>query len=387
MDDRREDVGSFSGDLLGPVPPVRQRLEWADVAKGVCIVLVVLWHVIMKDLLQIDWHVATPFLGAWGSVGELLLPLRMPLFFAISGFFAANAVRRPWQVIGRTKVAKFLYLYALWLCVHTLLFSVVPDFGTERADTVLKFLAQLTITPSNLWYLQALAIYFVVAKVSLRIPPPVMLAAAFALSAVAAAELVATPGDRGGLYQNLVFFLVGLYGKSVLPRVAETASWVRLAAVAVPYLGILVVIEHLGVKTWFGLWPAVSLVAVFLGVTLFSLVTRWAALTRALTSIGRRTLPVYVMHMPILALLHLSLRGPIAHLPGTLRVAVSAVEPAMMTTLVVWICLMLHRILPTTWVFDLPAKRSVPEPAAPSEPTASQSRTATQPILMRSDHE
>jgi uncharacterized membrane protein YcfT len=387
LDDRREDVGSFSGDLLAPVRPVRQRLEWADVAKGVCIVLVVLWHVIMKDLLQIDWHVKTPFLGAWGSAGELLLPLRMPLFFAISGFFAANAVRRPWTVIGRTKVAKFLYLYALWLCVHTLLFSVVPDFGTERADSVLKFLAQLTITPSNLWYLQALAIYFVVAKVSLRVPPLVMLAAAFALSATAAAELVATPGDRGGLYQNLVFFLAGLYGRSLMLRVAEAATWLRLAAVAVPYLGILVAIEHFGFKTWFGLWPAVSFVAIFLGVTLFSLVTHWAALTRALTSIGRRTLPVYVMHMPILALLHLSLRNLIAHLPGTLQLAVSAVEPAVMTTLVVWICLMLHRILPTTWVFDLPAKKPAPEQAAPSAPASSQSQTATQPILTRSDHE
>jgi uncharacterized membrane protein YcfT len=375
-------MGSFSGDLRDPVRPVK-RLDWADAAKGTCIVLVVLWHVIMKDYLQIDWRVSSPFPGAWGSVGELLLPLRMPLFFAISGFFAARAVTRPWRVIGRTKVAMFLYLYGLWLCVHTALLSFVPDFGTERARGVLQFIEQLTITPSNLWYLQALAIYFVIAKLSHRVPPLVMLAAAFLMSATAAAELVPTPGDRGGLYQNLVFFLVGLYGKSLIEQVAEAATWLRFFAVAVPYLGILVVVEHFGVKTWFALWPAISLVAIFLGVTLASLATRWTRLTTALTSVGRRTLPIYVMHMPVLALLHLGIVKPISHASAGVQLVMTAVEPAVVTAAVVWICLLLHRVLPNAWVFDLPAraKKRAPEP----EPV-SNDPVATQRI-MKSGHE
>src|SRR5262245_41932545 len=109
-------------DLLAPARPAR-RLDWADVAKGACIVLVVLWHVIMKHYLRIGWHVSSPLPGAWGRASELLLPLRMPLFFAISGYFGAAAVGRPWRVLGRTKVAKFLYLYVLWLCVHTALLA------------------------------------------------------------------------------------------------------------------------------------------------------------------------------------------------------------------------------------------------------------------------
>jgi uncharacterized membrane protein YcfT len=356
------DAGSFSGDLRTPVSQ-RKRLDWADVAKGACIVLVVLWHVIMKDYLQIDWRVSTPLPGAWGTVSEQLLPLRMPLFFAISGFFAASAVRRPWRVLGRSKVAKFLYLYVLWLCVHTALLSLVPDFGTERASGVAQFVAQLTITPSNLWYLQALAIYFVVAKLSLRVPRPVMLAAAFALSATAAAELVATPGDRGGVYQNLVFFLAGLYGKPLIERVADAASWLRFFAVAVPYMGILALVNHFGAKTWFGLWPAVSFVAIFLGVTLASLATRWTALTSAVTNIGRQTLPIYVMHMPILALLHAALVNPISGAGAGVQMVAAALEPAVTTALVVVICLGLHRILPERWLFDLPAR-----PTAASSP-------------------
>jgi uncharacterized membrane protein YcfT len=358
------DAGSISGDLREPAGAARSRLEWADVAKGACIVLVVLWHVIMKDYLQVDWRISTSLPGAWGTVSEQLLPLRMPLFFAISGFFATSAVRRPWRVLGRSKVAKFLYLYVVWLCVHTALLSLVPDFGTERADSVARFLAQLTITPSNLWYLQALAVYFVIAKLTLRVPRVVMIATAFALSAVAAAELVPTPGDRGGVYQNLVFFLTGLYGKSLIEKIAGAARWRRFAVVGVPYLGVLALVHHLGARTWFGLWPAISFAAIFLGVTLASLATRWVALTRAVTGIGRQTLPIYVLHMPILALLHAALVNPVSGASAGVQLVAAALEPAAMTALVVVICLGLHRILPTPWLFDLPGKRA----GAPRQP-------------------
>src|SRR5690349_20157208 len=82
--------------------PAPQRTQWADVAKGVCILLVVLWHVIMKHYLEIDWRLRLPSPGAWGTFGEQLLPLRMPVFFTISDMFAVAAVNRPWRVIGRS---------------------------------------------------------------------------------------------------------------------------------------------------------------------------------------------------------------------------------------------------------------------------------------------
>ena len=346
-------AGNFAGDLRQAPRP--NRIAWADAAKGVCIVLVVLWHVIMKHYLQIQWRSSTPFPGAWGTVSEQLLPLRMPLFFTISGFFAAGAVGRPWRVLGRSKVAKFCYLYALWLLIHTAVLSLVPDFGTEHAGGLRDLLLQLTITPSNLWYLYGLALSFVVAKVVRRVPAPVVLIAAFALSATASAELIATPGDRGGVYQNLVFFLGALYAKTFVERLAATAGWLRLVAVGVPYLGVLALIDHFDAKTWFGVWPTTCVVAVFLGVTLAGLAARWTRLTDGLAGIGRRTLPIYVLHMPLLALLHALLIHQLSRAGATVQLAVAVVEPAVLTAIVVWLCLLLHRMLPTPWVFDLPA--------------------------------
>jgi hypothetical protein len=135
-----------------------QHVQWADAAKGVCIILVV------------AWHVGLPVPGLWGTLGEQFLPLRMPLFFAISGLFAANAVHRPWRAVARGRIAGFLYLYALWLLIHTVVLASTPDFPTDRATSALGLVAQLTITPSNLWYLYALALYCTLAKATRRLP-------------------------------------------------------------------------------------------------------------------------------------------------------------------------------------------------------------------------
>ncbi|MDA3645902.1 acyltransferase family protein [Saccharopolyspora indica] len=354
----------FTGDLRDHAA-APERHAWADVAKGACIVLVVLWHVIMKHYLQVDWRISLPFPGIWGTLGEQLLPLRMPLFFAISGLFAARAVARPWRVLGRTKLAKFYYLYVVWLVVHTALLSLVPDFDTARATGPHEFFRQLTIDPSNLWYLYALALYFAVAKLTRRVPAPVVLVAAFALSAAASAELIPLPGDREGVYQNLVFFLAGLHGKPIVERVAATAGWLRFFAIAVPYLGVLALIQHFDAKTWFGLWPAASFIAVFLGVTAAGLVTRWSALTGALAGLGRRTLPIYVVHMPLLALLHLALVDVLSRADPTAQTVLATIEPAVLTAVVVALCLLIHRFLPTKWIFDLPAPAK-PSPLPPT---------------------
>ncbi len=347
--------GSAGGE--GP-----ERARWADVAKGVCILLVVLWHVVVKHYLRIDWGVSPPIPGAWGALTEQLLPLRMPLFFTISGMFAAGAVTRPWRVVRRSKVGRFLYLYAVWLLIHTAVLALVPSFDTARAGDVADLLAQLTITPSNLWYLYALALYFALAKAARRVPAVLVLGGALVLSAVASAGLLETPGNRGGLYQNLVFFLAGLYFRPFVERLAATAGWGRLALTGACYAGGLAVIAMTGARAWPGVWPVVCAVATAFGVTAAALLGRSATLGNALAGLGRRTLPVYVIHMPLLALLHLALVPPLSTgMDGGLRIVLAVVEPVVLTALVVWLCLAFHRLLlklRATWLFDLPGRGS-----------------------------
>jgi uncharacterized membrane protein YcfT len=351
--------------------PAAGRVLWADAARGACILLVVLWHVIMKHYLQIDWKLSVPLPGAWGTLGELLLPLRMPLFFAISGIFAVNAVNavnRSWRVLGRSKVGKFFYLYAVWLLIHTMLLALVDDFDTARAGSVLEL---LTITPSNLWYLYALALYFAVAKAVRSLPAAPVLGVAFILSAIASAELLRTPGDRGEVIQNLVFFLAGVRLRLILERLASTSDRQQLPLAGGLLVVALAAMEITGSREWFGVRPAVSVISVVFGVTAAAHVARWTVVSRPLAALGSRTLPIYVSHMPILALLHQALISPLSSLDWRLQVPLAIAEPAVLTALVVAICLALEAVLRKT---GAPSSSTCPAAAARNPPRPSKSR-------------
>ncbi|MEV4537818.1 acyltransferase [Asanoa sp. NPDC049518] len=336
------------------------RLAWADAAKGVCIILVVLWHVVVKDYLLVDWHIGLPVPGVWGTLGEQLLPLRMPLFFTISGFFATGALVRPWRVVARGRIATFLYLYAVWLLVHTAVLALVPvSFPTERARSPLGLLTQLTITPSNLWYLYALALYFAFAKAVRRLPVAAVLVPAAVLSA--AVSFLPTPGDRGGVYQNLVFFLAGLHFRPFVSRLAASATRRRLVLTGLAYAVALAVMAALGAQEWFGVWLVVSAVAVAFGVTAAArLVAARPTLGARLGRLGRITLPIYVIHMPVLAVLHGLLVGPLSSLGDGAQFLVAVGYPVVATLVVIVLSLGIHRgltLVGARWMFALPSRR------------------------------
>lgn len=353
-----------------------ERVRWADTAKGVCILLVVLWHVVAKHYLRLDWPEGLRIPGAWGTFGELLLPLRMPLFFTISGMFALGAVHRPWRVSARSRVAKFGYLYVLWLLLHTGLLSLAPDLPTDRATSPLDLLEQLTITPSNLWYLYALALYFVIAKATWRLPRYAVLGGALVLSIAASAELLPVPGNRASLLQNLVFFLAGLYFRPYVERLATGAGLVRLALATGAYGAALLAMVATGSQDVPGVWPLVCVTAAVFGTAGAAVLDRWELVAAPLASIGRRTLPIYVMHMPLLALLDLLLAEPLSVVPPPLETVLAVVEPVLLTALLTWVCLALHRGMEATGLsrslLDLPGDgkgtagaRTAPASAAP----------------------
>ncbi|WP_165362763.1 acyltransferase family protein [Promicromonospora panici] len=358
--------------------PAKPRAEWADVAKGVCILLVVLWHVIMKMYLTIDWHLPVPLPGLWGAFGDMLLPLRMPVFFTISGMFAFAAVQRSWSTVARSRIARFYYLYLVWFTVHTLVLSMVPDFDTLAARSALDVLEQLTITPTNLWYLVALALYFVVAKLTRRLPTWAVLVPALALSVIASADLLAAPGNRGQLYQNLFFFLVGLRFRPLIERWAKAATLPRFLVGGALYLGLMVGVQVLNAQDVYGVWPAVCIVAVVVGIAGAVQLERWRAGAALLARLGRQTLPIYVIHMPLLALLTAVLVGPFSQLGTGPQLVVAVLLPIVLVTLLVSVCLTLHTWLlnaGATWLFDLPtfsraARRGSPATTAgsPAQP-------------------
>ena len=322
------------------------------------------WHVIWKHYLWIDWQLPVPVQEVWSVFGRMLLPMRMPLFFVISGMFAVSAVNRPWKAVARSRVAKFLYLYVVWLAIHTAILAPLPiAFDTEIARDAWDLVEQLTITPTTLWYLYGLALYFVVAKLLRKVPMAPVLALALLLSTASAAGWIDSPGNRASLYQNLFFFLCGLYLRPHVEVLAAKTSWPRVAVTGLAYgamLGVVLVTKTNTTSGLPGVWPLASITATIFGIVVMAKVALWKSVGKFLAHLGQQTLPIYVIHMPMLALAHWMLLEPLAAAPLIPRLAMAVVEPVLLTAALVAFCLTAQRLLlaaGAAWLFDLPSRQ------------------------------
>lgn len=323
--------------MTGPQPP---RVGWPDVAKGICIILVVLWHVVTKVAVHIAG--AGPVTDAWVTVNAQLLPLRIPLFFVVSGVFAARAVQGSGGSSWRRRAGRLALLYVVWVLIQTFVLALTPDFDTARASNGWELLAELTISPTNLWYLLALAAYLAIGRLTRRLPTVPVLAVAFVIAAVAGAGLIPDLGNLWQVVQNLFFFLVGLRLRGAIELFTTRLGGRTALVIAAGYVGALAAVSLLGIRQWFGVWPLLALVAVAFGICVSVLLDRHGGvMARPLRWIGRRTLPVYVLHMIPLAFIDAGLRAA----GWRTTPMFEAIGPVVLTAGVVAICLGAHALL------------------------------------------
>ncbi len=349
-------------DALRP-PAVRET--WGDALKGVLILLVVFWHVVMKSYLQVDWRLGVPIPGVWGLAGDAIWPFLMPLFLLVSGYFAANAFARPWRVVARTRVVRFLYLYLLWSLIHMAALWAFPDLPTLVPRSVSEFVEFVTISPPNTWYLYALAVYFLVAKALSRVPAWLVIGAAALLSIVVSAGFVEVVSNRGSLLYNFVFFLLGLH---LAPQLRRFVGWMRpsraLLFVAV-YALAFAAMRLTATETLPGVWPVVSAAGVAMGLAVAPLIARTRLLGTGLAALGRRSLPIYLIHMPLLAIADVVLLAWLSEARVAVQMIAAAALPVVLTALLVAVCLVLNRYLVRGgfgWLFDAARRGAAARP-------------------------
>jgi uncharacterized membrane protein YcfT len=336
------------------------RDGWADAVKGLLIVLVVLWHVVMKSALQVDWQLGLPVPGAWGLAADLVWPFLMPLFVLVSGVFAAGALARPWAAVLRPRVLRFVWLYLLWSLIHTAALWALPEFPTLVPRSVAEFVEAVTISPMSTWYLYALVLYFVVAKALRRVPTVLVVGGAAALSVIVSSGLVEVVSNRGQLLGDLVFFVLGASLAPWLRRVVPGARpRVVLGLLALYGVGFAVV-RTTGSETVPGAWLALSL----LGSSAVLASSPWLARLRGvgpvLVRLGRRSLPIYLLHMPLLAPVDHLLAEPLSGARVGAKLVAAATLPVVLTATLVVACLVVDRLAARDglgWLWDLPGRR------------------------------
>jgi uncharacterized membrane protein YcfT len=152
------------------------RVDWVDYAKGFCIIMVVMMH----STLGVEAAAGREgWLHTWV---EFAKPFRMPDFFLISGLFLARVIDRDWRTYLDRKVVHFAYFYVLWVTIQIALKA--PGIAAEAGSwsAVAQFYLTAFIEPfGTLWFIYLLPVFFVVTKLTRKLPPLAIFAVAAAL--------------------------------------------------------------------------------------------------------------------------------------------------------------------------------------------------------------
>lgn len=355
------------------------RLAWPDLAKGLCILLVVLHHVTRYAVDHLPPEL--DLVGeVWFGLTTALKPIRMPLFFLVSGLFAARAIARPWAD-HRKRLVGGGYLYVVWLLVYWVVYSYETTLGANRTQGPADFVGELLWAATSMWFLYALVAYFVVAKLARRLPPLAVLAVATTISVTLSGWGI-HEANRFSVLFHLTFFLVGAYYPRLVHATARS-GWSLRTLLAAYVVGSLLLVWADPPRSVEIL--ALSLVGVPLGVLAAVRLADVRAVSRPLTWLGRRTLPVYVLHMAVLAVL-VHLPRPALTDPSTVALVALALSPLVVSVVVVAASLGLHAVLVRTGgglLFNAPSVlttgRAPVTPAAPAQAPATGPQAVTPP--------
>lgn len=278
----------------------KKDIAWVNTLKGGCILLVVLYHVVLPGYADMVPHLTAGQLPArlWLAFNHHLSPLRMPAFFFVSGLLAANAIiNRPWKQVFTSRVTNLFYLYFLWGAIQWLMINGVSagimgdhlsgNLNAAWADSPWQFLKLMLLAMSSSWYLYALALFFLFARI-FRQQKPVIMLVALALNYAAVFEVIPGWGPES-LSQYFIFFLLGAFYSEVLIRWSE---WRRDNLLAWSVLLVLAV-GHSLLQLEQSLFLCV--LAILVTIALCRGVNRFFSL-RWLNWVGKNTLQIYVLH-------------------------------------------------------------------------------------------
>lgn len=196
-------------------PPVTSRVAWVDIAKGICIIMVVMVHATLGVELAAGEKGWMHYAVAWAR------PFRMPDFFLISGLFLGLVIDRPWLRYIDRKVVHFAYFYILWLTIQFAFkapgMAIEEGVGAAFSSYLLAFVQPF----GTLWFVYILPIFFVFTRMVRTLP------AWFVLLWAAVLEIL--PVETGSITfdefcARYVYFFAG-YALAV--HVFRIADWVR----------------------------------------------------------------------------------------------------------------------------------------------------------------
>jgi fucose 4-O-acetylase-like acetyltransferase len=325
------------------------RVEWADVARGVGIILVVYGHA-ARGLVAAGMLPDTPAVRLQDA---LIYAFHMPLFFLVSGLFAARSLRAGPGAFLRSRAATIVYPYFLWSLLQLTL-QIAASAHTNRAADWGALTTILWQPIDQFWFLYALFL----CQLCLLLPRrafvvAVGIALILRLSLPNTNMLVRTCGD-------LPFFAAGVWIGAkqlgvLLDRTMRTAMLLLLsvglfaAAFVVRQHGLApAYLAHLGTG-FSGLFAVLAL----------SRLTAPYGWSRPLALLGGASMPIFLAHVIAAAAIRLVLKRLAPELPLPLLLLAVTIA-GLVLPYVAW--RIADRLSLTRWLGWPANRRSDPKP-------------------------
>ena len=268
--------------------PIAVRALWPDVARGATVLLVVAMHLMYLQLVPLLQ--GTPATTWHKPIVDWTTPLRMPLFFVVSGYLSARMLQRSWRAGISGRVAPRAYLYVVWLAITALTLLGFASWDGEGYDAWGYFVSELWQPTGVLWYIWALAAFFLVAKATQRLPDWFVVAAA-ALAAIGV-ELVDV-GSWKSIVAGFLPFVVGARAPQAIRALTERSDWRHGLAVLALAVGMVALRRELPLPAISQL--VMSAVCVAAVLMLLPRIAHWRVL-RPIRHVGRNTLVIFALH-------------------------------------------------------------------------------------------
>lgn len=333
------------------------RIDWIDAAKGLSILLVVAYH---ANIIASSYEIKSQ---AYSFISAVFQPVRMPLFFAISGFLASSIMHRSWRTVTMKKSLMYVYLFALWSIIHLAFFKyVAPHPSADLSGGLIETVLSGFIKPqTGIWFIWALSLYFLLARALVSLPAFAVLLTV-ATSVVAFSPIVEPLGLNFAQINALkyvpFFVLPAIYGMPALKRLSQS----------IPVMGMLVV-TLLAMSLGFrelsaSLSIAAGMSAVALnicgmigGIMAAIVISKTPVAQTLFGYLGRNTLAIYLIHLLVIALTLPILEWlNITSIHDNVAVPVLVVVSTGVSIFTAW-CL---KQLGAYWLFALPTRSEEP---------------------------
>lgn len=270
---------------------VQQRVHWIDTGKTFSIFLVVLLH-FEPSLYIIKWHHSSGAYALWHNINLLLQPIRMPLFFLISGLLASRSIMHPDGTTLYRKLLCPLYGYGLWAILYMTFIPAYPKYESLNINCM-EIIYRIIIADTPSWYLIALFYFYALSYITRNINIYITLLLFMILNIIYYIKIDHVAEQNFvQIYRCAIFYIAGVRMKDKINIYADHVNFTKISILSIIYIILLSLIIK-----YYKSNIIIDIIGAMIGVGLSVYLTdKLKNIRNYLKYISNNTLKIYLIH-------------------------------------------------------------------------------------------